>query len=118
MVASSGMTCLPQLPCSKQGRREARRRLVSSSAKQQYKWLDSARSITAFFALSRFRRWLRHRIAFDCFGPVWRPSPIPQISYIYCEVGFSWSPGANLPDFRPRNEPPDHPPLYNSRCAV
>ncbi|OLB33321.1 MAG: hypothetical protein DMG41_20125 [Acidobacteria bacterium] len=89
MVASSGMTCLPQLPCSKQGRREARRRLVSSSAKQQYKWLDSARSITAFFALSRFRRWLRHRIAFDCFGPVWRPSPIPQISYIYCEVGFS-----------------------------
>src|SRR5207249_8764530 len=67
MVASSGMTCLPQLPCSKQGRREARRRLVSSSAKQQYKWLDSARSITAFFALSRFRRWLRHRIAFDCF---------------------------------------------------
>jgi len=25
MVASSGMTCLPQLPCSKQGGLEARR---------------------------------------------------------------------------------------------
>jgi hypothetical protein len=35
MVASSGMTGLPQLACSKQGRLKKRRRILNAGANQQ-----------------------------------------------------------------------------------